>query len=310
MKILITGAGGGIGRHLVRHLRERYSVAALCRRPPEDPSVFSEGVELFLDDLAKPSRLHEALRGVETVIHLAGIKGKSSCESRVREAIAVNVQGTALLAEAARKAGVRNFLFASTYGVYGRRPASELPSREEDEVRPVDLYSMTKTLAERIVQAELEGTVLRIGHVYTSDFTAKDPDVIHCFLRSALRERVIHVRGTGRLRIDPIHIDDLCECILRLLSIPPAGRRVLNIASGSALTLREIAEAVRHQAAELGGQVSIVHEGADDPEEFDRVPAIDQLLGLIPGFRPRSCSQGIRGILTQTWEKELATPIR
>lgn len=283
MKIAVTGAGGFIGRNLIQRLQGRHEIVPLGRKWTD------------------PGLIGPALQGVEAVIHLGGIKGRDSCERNVGEAIAVNIEGTRLLAEAARKAGVARFLFASTYGVYGRRTPSELPSREESGPRPADLYSLTKAWGERLVHEGLPtSTVLRLGHVYgLGSNMAGRPDVTLKLFRSAREEGLLRVRGSGRTSIDPIWIGDLCECIRLLLERVPSGRETFNIASGSPLTIRELAETIRSHVKGLGIQARVVQEGPDDPTEFDRIPDVRRILETLRGFSPRPLSEGLKELTTE-----------
>ena len=278
MRVLVTGTTGFIGRHLMERLQGRYDVVALDLRDNKADSVFTQ----------------DALRNVDAVVHLAGMKGRDLCSENLREAIAFNVVETGALVAAARLAGVRRFIFASTYMVYGRRLPNDLPSCEGDEIRPSDLYAMTKALAEQIVQREaMDSTILRLGHVYGPDPLSESSDVVSRFLTSALQEGIIHLHGSGSTCVDPIYVDDVCECIERLLRAPSTGRNLFNVASGSAVTIRELAEAVHQVAKKRGFPVDIVSKGGDDSSEFHKAVSVDCIHRFLPGFRPRGLSRGL-----------------
>jgi nucleoside-diphosphate-sugar epimerase len=144
MKALVTGAGGFLGRALVRALLERGdSVRALIRRA--EPELERPGVEVQLGDATDPRALAAAVRGVEVVFHLAGLRRAIERDAFWR----LNVGATRLLLDAcvAGAPGLRRFVLA------GSRAASA-PSatgcREEDPPGPAEWYGESKAEAERI----------------------------------------------------------------------------------------------------------------------------------------------------------------
>ncbi|MEU9377007.1 NAD-dependent epimerase/dehydratase family protein [Streptomyces sp. NPDC048255] len=159
-KILITGAGGFIGRHVVREARARPDVRLrLIRRSagPEQPP--GDRVETVAADLTDPASLRGVCEGIDVVIHCAsGIGGDE------RTLHAVNDRGTRDLVADALHHGVRRIVYISTASVYGRGPfrraeAHALP------LRPGSPTSLTRAAAERHV-LEAGGTVLRPHLVY------------------------------------------------------------------------------------------------------------------------------------------------
>ena len=144
MKALVTGAGGFLGRALVRALTVRGdTVRALVRRA--EPALERTGVEVLLGDATDPRLLATAVAGVEVVFHLAGIRRAAERDAFWR----VNVGATRLLLDAcaAGAPGLRRFVLA------GSRAASA-PSatgcREEEPLRPAEWYGESKAEAERI----------------------------------------------------------------------------------------------------------------------------------------------------------------
>jgi len=190
VRVLITGATGFIGRRLLEHLLGAgHAVVAAVRRPaPElDPERVSV-VEVRLDDREGLTR---ALAGCEAVVHLAVATGATT----ERAAYDVNVVGTEHLLEAARQAGVRRFVFASTI------------SATRERMGP---YGRTKRLAEaRVAASGIPFCTLRPSLVYggreglVANLTA--------YLQGL---PIIPVMGDGKIELDPIHVDDVCAAIL------------------------------------------------------------------------------------------------
>lgn len=161
MRVVLTGAAGGIGQALRAPLRARASLVRLVdRKPIEDVAEGEVGECVDLIDLP---RLQEALRGMDAVVHLAAVPTEDSYD-RIAEA---NLRGTFNVLEAARLERVRRVVFASsnhTTGFYGR----EERISPRDPVRPDTLYGVSKVFGEALgsLYADkfgLEVVALRIG---------------------------------------------------------------------------------------------------------------------------------------------------
>jgi len=301
MKVLITGAGGFIGQNLISHLAGTQTLVALDRQRRSDATP--DAVQWILSDLANSEALADALQGVEAVVHLAALKGSQACQAHPQGAVAANVTATLTLVQAARRAGVKRFLFASTYDLYGALPAEVSAFSERDPVKPTTLYGTTKAVGEQIVlESFKEAVILRLGHVFGPGVWVEHPDVITHFIARACQNQPLVVQGSGRVRIDPIHVEDVCLCIERFLQKDaPAG--TYNVASGSAVTIGEVAQRVTEAARKEGIVVSIAHEGIDPPDVDDRAVVIDALRTALPDFSIRPLSAG----LTACFKQVLAT---
>ncbi|WP_299819911.1 NAD(P)-dependent oxidoreductase [uncultured Roseibium sp.] len=166
MHVLITGAGGTVGRFITRKmLADGHHVTALGRRPPEDlPTAFSRF------DLADPI---PELPQADALIHCALSHepgkfrgGEGNDPDRF---LRLNVEGTAILFKAARQVGCTQAVFLSSRAVYGDHRAGEL-LRETDLATPDTLYGQAKLAGEAILEgltgSEFRGTALRVTGVY------------------------------------------------------------------------------------------------------------------------------------------------
>src|SRR5690242_3221792 len=116
MKILVTGATGKVGSRLAKRLAQRGDhVRALVRDPTRAAGLREDGIELAEGDLLEVETLAAAVRGVDAVVHCAAFFRGATPE----QAQAVNDLGTQHLANAARAASVKRFIFTSTGLVYG-----------------------------------------------------------------------------------------------------------------------------------------------------------------------------------------------
>ena len=206
--ILITGANGFIGRHVVRRLAIDAAV------PPRAFDVhfgadFASDSEQIRGDLADKALLEQSMAGIETVVHLAS-KHVDHDGSGFEK---VNVLGTRSLCRAAAAAGVTRVIYLSSVGVYGHGA-----HREADETTPLapdTPFSRSKATAETIVldharAGDFQGVVLRHRFVYGEGDGAVLPRLI-----KAARSYPFWLSG-GRARMSLIWAPDLAEVIHRL----------------------------------------------------------------------------------------------
>src|SRR5262249_31773231 len=145
MLLALTGATGFIGQYLLRDMSKRgYRVRALLRRPAAVPIETASAV---IGDLARPQNMSAALDGVDAVIHSAG-RAHAMSGLPEDDYPLFNTEATTGLARAARRAGVRRFVFLSSVRAQCG-PASDTVLTEAAEPRPTDAYGRSKLAAER-----------------------------------------------------------------------------------------------------------------------------------------------------------------
>src|SRR6202051_822139 len=144
MLLALTGATGFIGLHLLRELPNRgYQVRVLLRRPTAVPTWSASAV---IGDLARPQNMSAALEGVAAVIHPAGVTTAMSGVPEDDYRIA-NTEATIGLARAARRAGVKRFVFLSSVRAQGGPPAATVLT-EADQPRRTEAYTKSHTPAD------------------------------------------------------------------------------------------------------------------------------------------------------------------
>jgi nucleoside-diphosphate-sugar epimerase len=166
---MVTGASGFLGRTLCRVLVDRgVSVRAVVRRPEAAPPGSEPRVVAGLDET---EQLGEALHGVGTVVHLAARVHRMNdpVSDPLSSYRAINVEGTRAVMRAARAAGVRTFVFASSTKAVGEW--TDVPWTEAEPPRPTDPYGVTKLEAELAVRelaraAPMHTVILRLPLVY------------------------------------------------------------------------------------------------------------------------------------------------
>jgi UDP-glucose 4-epimerase len=187
------------------------------------------------------------LEGVDCLIHLAGGGGARFCREHPREAVENNVVLTRRLATAARRAGVRRFVYASSIAVYGTAADLPLPISEDHPAAPDDLYGSLKWACEELLD-EVPHVVLRLANVYGFGTGARlaSGGFVNHVCRSVRETRRITLTS-ATLGLDLVHVTDVARAILRCISAAEPFPAVLNIGGGRATTLVECAELVRNR---------------------------------------------------------------
>ncbi len=229
--ILITGATGFIGQHLIASLAsQQYPICALIH-PSQRERRFTPGISMQLvsGDVTDSAVLRLAMHHVDTVIHLAGI----DTETADRSFDTINVGGTRNVIDAMREAGVIQLISLSPIGA---DPHSAYP------------YLRSKGLAaELITQSGLDYTLIRSSAVYGSgdDWT----EAIGLALRRL--PFIFPMAGDGRSRLQPISISDLITCLNTCLTDPQTIKQMYTIGGPQHMTFEEIvntiAEATHHR---------------------------------------------------------------
>ena len=163
-RVLVTGAAGRIGSAFAESAHRDYDLRLMVRGEEERIEFIKPFGEVFVANLSDPSRLKEACAGMDTVVHLAANPDPSATW---RELLPDNIVGTYNMMVAAKSAGVRRVVFASSVHAVGGYP-TEVQVKTTDPVNPGDLYGVAKCFGEALSRymAEQEGLsviVLRIG---------------------------------------------------------------------------------------------------------------------------------------------------
>lgn len=154
MSVLVTGGTGYIGSYLVRHLvDEGQEVVVFDRYPVRERIAGLDGVALVEGDVLDLDALVETMgrHAVERVVHLAGVPGAVHADATV-DYTQVMCVGTANVFEAARRAGIRRVVNASSVAVFGFERSDAPPADEEAPTRPTDLYGVCKLWSEGLAR--------------------------------------------------------------------------------------------------------------------------------------------------------------
>ncbi|MHB8470735.1 MAG: NAD-dependent epimerase/dehydratase family protein [Gaiellaceae bacterium] len=218
--------------------------------------------------------VQRAARRCDAIIHLAAVADVSDVVADPVRADRVNVHGTQVILEAARREAVGRVVYGSTVWVYGNAPVEGELDEDAPLALPAHLYTATKLAGEMYCgsYAELygvESTVLRFGIPYGP--RAREAAVVPAFVLRARAGNALTIAGDGRQTRQFVYVEDLADGVVLALA-PEAARRVYNLVGDEETSVREIADTVR----EIVGDVPIVH----GPER----PA-DVRIGRISGAR-------------------------
>ena len=247
-EILITGATGFVGSHLVEALGRRgLRARALVRESSDTARLEEHGVERVVGDLTDPASLQSAVGHADTVLHLAA----ATRALRPETFHAVNAEGTRRLAEAMESAGGgRRLVYLSSLAAVG--PAAEEPVAPDTEPRPVTEYGRSKLAGEAAVLGRpgLSAAVLRAPAVYGP----RDRDLLTFF--KLAKYRVLPRVGSRDRPLQLVHVADLAESIVRAAETPSA-TGIFHIADPVAYRWDQVLDLVSEAVGRRGLKVPV-----------------------------------------------------
>ena len=276
MRVLVTGAGGFIGRHLAETcVRDGHQVIALYRqtRPVFPPEVAS-CVQLVSCDLGQG--LGSTPSPVDVILHAAAhtLQITNSC---AKDYINANIIGAVNLAAFARQAGAQLVFNLSTLSAYG-----SLPSGKIDEKTPLyapEMYGATKYIAERVFAEHTEAfSTLNVrlpGVVGPGYFTPWLGQVV----RRAVAEEPITIYNPDAMFNNVVDLDEMARFTQHVLAMPPRGVGTIALAAAEPMAIRAVIDLIRSTT----GSTSAVHiaEGGK-PSFFIDITGVRTWTGFVP----------------------------
>jgi len=259
MRYLVTGGAGFIGSHIVSALLAQSAQGASVRVLDNFSTGRRENIdelthrfnghqlEVMEGDIRDASRVGEAVRGIEVIFHEAAFVSVPQSMDEPQKCFDVNLTGTSLLLDAARKAGVRRAVVASSAAVYGESAA--LPLVEETPLQPKSPYAVSKRVNEMYAELftnsfNFEVVALRYFNVYGP---RQRPDSMYAaavpiFARRLLDGKPVTVFGDGGQTRDLINIHDVVRANLIASEHPHAAGKVFNVCTGIETRLLDLLE--------------------------------------------------------------------
>ncbi len=253
MRVLVTGGAGFIGSHLTEALcRRGFQVAVLDDLSSGKRSNLgwarpADAIEFFLGNITDPSTLERAIRGCDWVFHQAAVVSVPASVAQPLETHQTNLTGTLNLLMAARQAGVKRFLFASSSAVYGEHPAQA--KAETLTPWPLSPYAIHKLAAEHYLRLfyqlyGLETVSLRYFNVFgpRQAFDSPYSGVIAKFCTAVLAGQRPLIFGDGHQSRDFVYVDNVVAANLLAAEAPAetVAGRLFNVGGGHSVSLREL----------------------------------------------------------------------
>lgn len=244
--VVLTGATGFVGRHVTARLaRDGWRVTALARRPELVPALADGGIEAHRWEAAGGAGLPAACGGARAVVHLAAfLPPDYSDPAHADECLRVNALGTLRLLEAARAAGIADFIYASSANAYA---PGDGQAGEDDRLYPArhaPYYLGSKLLGEiycvHAREAHGQGTtVLRLTSVYGAGMAG---GVVAKYVAAASSGEPLDVQDGGRHTMDLVHVSDVAAAVAAVLERRRHG--VFNVGSGRTTSVLDLARTV------------------------------------------------------------------
>ena len=303
MRALVTGGAGFIGSHIAERLvSQGHSVRVvdnLSSGKRENLAGFASDVELVEADIRDPARMDAALVGCEVVFHQAAIVSVPYSVEHPQETHDTNIQGTLNVLAAARKAGVRRVVFASSAAIYGDDP--ELPKTEAMLPNPIAPYGVEKLTSEYYLRVYsrlygVETVALRYFNVFgpRQDPKSAYSGVISIFAERAKRGDSLTIFGDGLAYRDFIYVDDVVQANLLAAETPGISGRAFNVARGAKTSMNDLAAMIGRIA---GRELVVKHEAARAGDITESIADISRAQKEL-GFAPKvAVEEGLRRLM-------------
>jgi dTDP-glucose 4,6-dehydratase len=281
-RVLVTGAGGFIGSHVVeRLLDEGARVTALLRYTSRAERGCLEflgperlkDVELILGDVRDSAAVHDLVTGADIIFHLAALIGIPYSYQHPQEVIDTNAIGTANILLAAREhEGVERVVLTSTSEVYGT--AQRVPMDEEHPLQPQSPYAATKIAADALGLSfqrsfSLPVTIVRPFNAYGPRQSARA--VIATIISQALAGGELRLGSTETTR-DFTYVEDTADAFLRIGAAAGCVGEVVNVGTGTEV---KIGDVVRLVGSIVGRDLSV---RTDDQRLRPKASEVSRLL--------------------------------
>ena len=295
MKVLITGAAGFIGSHLSeRLLKEGMTVVGIDNFEDfYDPQIKRRNISACLEnknfqlieaDIRDSSSMDKAVSdGVEIIIHLAAGAGVHPSIEKPLQYCDVNMYGTMVLLEAARKYIIKKFVFASSSSVYGNN--KKVPFSEDDNVDfPISPYAATKKAGELFCHTyhhlyDISITCLRFFTVYGP---RQRPDLaIHKFAKLVEQDKPVTIYGDGLMMRDFTYIDDIIDGTVAAIE-KCDGFNIYNLGESQPITVNDLVTSIENALGKKAVREYLPMQPGDVERTYADVSRAKKELGYNP----------------------------
>jgi UDP-glucose 4-epimerase len=304
LRFTVTGGAGFIGSHIVEALlRGNHQVRVLdnfSTGKRENLPSDQTNLEVLTGDIRDSETVARAVAGTDGVFHEAALVSVPKSVESPQDSFEINAKGTFNVLNAARKAGVRRVVYASSAAVYGDQ--TDLPLKETVALQPLSPYGLDKMYGEQMgtLYSTLYGQeafALRYFNVYGPRQDPQSPysGVISVFVDAIRSGKPPTIFGDGEQTRDFVYVRDVVEANLKAMFSRYEGFRVFNVACGRQTSLNQLFRELQQLA---GKSVAATHGAArsgDIRHSLADISLIQRELGYAPAF---SLAEGLAAL----WE--------
>jgi NAD dependent epimerase/dehydratase len=303
--VLVTGAGGFIGSHLAEALvragaktRAMVHYNSLGRRGWLDQSDLKDDLEVIAGDIREVDSVRTALKGVDTVFHLAALIAIPYSYVSPSSYVSTNIAGTLNILQESLRLDVTRVVHTSSSEVYGT--ARQIPISEDHPLQGQSPYSATKIGADKLAEAfhrsfGLPVSIVRPFNTYGPRQSTRA--IIPTIMKQALADAPIRIGNVAPTR-DFNYISDTVRGFLMNAASEKAVGRVINLGTGKEISVGDLAKAI---CSLVGRECRIVQENERVRplrSEVERLCAANSLADELTGWRPEvSLNDGLQKTL-------------
>jgi nucleoside-diphosphate-sugar epimerase len=287
---LVTGGAGFIGSHITEELVRRGEqvrvVDSLITGHRKNLAHLS-GIDFLEGDLADLAIAQRAVQGVDYVLHQAAIPSVPRSVEDPITSNRANIDSTLNVLVAARDARVKRVVYAGSSSAYGNTPT--LPKHEAMPTNPLSPYALQKLVGEQYMQMftalyGLETVTIRYFNVFgpRQDPSSAYSGVISVFAKALLENKAPTIYGDGEQTRDFTYVANVVDGVLRAVKAPDAAGQVVNVATGSSISLNRLFAAMRDL---LGSRLDVAYGAPRHGDVKDSLADITRARTLL-GYEP------------------------
>lgn len=241
MRILLIGGFGFLGRQFIEKFHSNYEIIVFNQNNNSEIFNIINSKNIIIErGKIENNEIFQVMKKYkpDITLHFAAMSGLKKCEENPFEAFVTNVIGTFNVTKACLAENSK-LIFLSSREVYGETIKKE--SSEDDSLHPLNVYGITKMLAENIIlnfgkTHGLNFIILRLTNVYGPGGEKRG---INRIINSALQTGTIEING-GNQTLNLIYVDDVIDIINIILDNPNVSNQILNIGSNNTVTIDEL----------------------------------------------------------------------